>query len=62
MKFTAKQLKDFASYVRVQRSGAYNMLDPRARMAAGLSTTEYAFILDNYDALAEAAAAAGSAK
>lgn len=49
---TEQQLKNFAAYVEVQKSGEYNMLDPRARMAAGLSREEFIFCITNYDLLA----------
>jgi len=58
-KFTKQQLADFKAYVRVQRGGRYNMLDPRARQAAGLSQEAYVFVIDNYEALEAAAKGAG---
>jgi len=54
MEFTNQQLKNFAKYVRVQLSGRYNMFDPRARAAAGMSEDEYIFVMENYDKLKEA--------
>lgn len=53
--FTAEQLRWFIAYREVQRGGRYNMLSPKARIAAGLSVDEYGFVLDHYEALAEAA-------
>ena len=49
--FTDKQLADFAAYVRVQESNRYNMFDPRAAQAAGLTRDEMVFVMDNYEAL-----------
>jgi hypothetical protein len=52
--FTEKQLKNFARYVVLQSSGKYNMLDPKAVGASGLTINEYLFVLGNYDALSVA--------
>ena len=49
--FTADQLADFLAFCKVQSSGTFNMLDPRARKAAGLTSGRYLFVLGNYDAL-----------
>lgn len=54
-KFSPKQIKDFNTYVKVQMRGRYNMFDPRAREATGLSKEEYAFVMDNYSELEVAA-------
>lgn len=54
MEFTNQQLKNFARYVRVQMGGRYNMFDPRARAATGMSEDEYVFVMENYDKLKEA--------
>jgi hypothetical protein len=42
---------------RVQLGGEYNMFDPRAVSATGLSESEYCFVLKNYVRLREAAEA-----
>lgn len=52
--FTPEQCRNFIDYERVQRSGRWNMLDPRARGATGMSKDEYFFVLENYLALQEA--------
>lgn len=57
MIFTDQQLRDFEAYEKVQLSNRYNMLDPRARHAAGLDNQRYVFVMNNYDALAKAAEA-----
>ena len=54
MEFTNQQLQNFKKYVRVQMSGRYNMFDPRARAATGMSEDEYSFVMENYDKLKEA--------
>ena len=46
---TEQQLKDFRTYVNVQKRGRYNMLDPRARAATGLERDRYMFVIENYD-------------
>lgn len=53
--FTAQELKNFRAYVKVQRSQRFNMLDPRAAQAAGLTREEVVFIIANYAALEAAA-------
>lgn len=45
--------KDFSAYVCVQRSGRWNMYDPRAREATGLSREKYLYIIKHYSELAE---------
>jgi len=52
--FTEKQLKNFSSYRRVQMSGKWNMFDPRACRATGLSDEEYTFVMNNYIQLRDA--------
>lgn len=49
--FTAEQLENYAAYEKVRQSGRFNMLDPRAMRASGLSEAEYVFVLDNFNAL-----------
>jgi hypothetical protein len=56
--FTAKQLQDFKAYRKVQLGGKWNMFDPRATRATGLSESEYIFVMKNYVKLREAAEAA----
>lgn len=43
----------FMSYLEVQKSGLYNMLDPRAIEATGLSKEDYLYIIKNYSKLQE---------
>ena len=50
-KFTPEQLRQFRRYEQVRAGGRFNMFDPRARAATGLSGDEYFFVIDNYDAL-----------
>jgi hypothetical protein len=49
--FTAKQLQDFKAYRKVQLGGKWNMFDSQARLATGLSESEYIFVMKNYTAL-----------
>jgi len=49
--FTAKQLKDFKAYRKVQMGGRWNMFDPQARAATGLTKDEYSFVMKNYGEL-----------
>jgi hypothetical protein len=51
--FTKEQLAHYKAYERVRASCRYNMLDPRARQAASLTQEEYAFVMENFDALQE---------
>ena len=57
MTFTDKQLQDFKAYRRVQKSGAYNMFDPRARAMAGVGRDEWVFCMEHYDELLKQAEA-----
>jgi len=43
--------EEFERFVDVQVGGKYNMLDPRARQATGLSKEVYTEILTNYGIL-----------
>lgn len=45
--------QEFAEYVRVQMSGLFNMFNPHARLATGLSREKYLYIIKNYAALKE---------
>jgi hypothetical protein len=49
--FTAADLNAFRAYVKVQKSGRFNMLDPRAASAAGLSRDQMVFVMSNYNEL-----------
>jgi len=57
MTFTKKQIRDWKAYEKVRSGGRYNMFDPRAKMAAGLSREDYLFVMSNYDKLKEQAEA-----
>lgn len=52
--FTKTQLKHYAAYERVRQSGQYNMWDPHARLAAGLTKEDYVFVMENFTALRDA--------
>jgi hypothetical protein len=53
--FTSTELKQYRRYENVRESGHWNMLDPQAREATGLSRDQYSFVMKNYSALREAA-------
>ena len=52
--FTQSQLATWVAYEAVRAEGEYNMLDQRARIAAGLTIEEYNFVRINYSALKNA--------
>jgi hypothetical protein len=52
--FTPEQLKNFIEYARIQRSGRYNMFDPRARVKTNMTLKEWIFCMENYFALEKA--------
>lgn len=54
--FTQDQIQNWRDYEEVRLGGVYNMYDPRARFATGLSSKEYSFVMDNYSELKEQAA------
>ena len=43
--------EQFLAYRRVQKEGRFNMVDPRARQATGLSLGTYWACMDYYDVL-----------
>lgn len=45
--------EEFAEYVAVQYCGLWNMFDPRAQEATGLSWETYTAIMKNYNELAQ---------
>lgn len=49
--FTEQQLADWEDYEDVRQDGSWNMFDPRAREATGLSRDRYLFVLRNYSEL-----------
>ena len=50
--FTTLQVSHFHAYKKVQKRGHFNMLDPRARQATGLSKEDYVFVINNYKGIA----------
>ena len=51
MDFTNEQIRDWRRYEKVRSSGRWNMFDPAARAATGLSQERYLFALKNYSEL-----------
>lgn len=49
--FNLKELMQYAAYERVRSGGKYNMYNPLARQAAGLTSEQYSFVMANYEAL-----------
>ena len=45
--------EQFEAYVRVQKSGAYNMFDPRSQAATGLTRAIYLAVMEQYGKLME---------
>jgi hypothetical protein len=58
MTFTPEQLKNWEAYEKVRLSNRYNMLDPKAQKATGLSVEEHLFCITNYNQLKAAHEAA----
>lgn len=57
--FTERQIQDYVAFDKVRSGGRYNMFDPRARTAAGLSREEMVFVMKNFAALKEVYEATG---
>ena len=53
MTYTSKQLADWKVYECIRKDGRFNMFDPRAREATGLSLKSYSFVMQNYSRLKE---------
>lgn len=53
MKYTPKQLADWKDYECIRKDGRFNMFDPRAREATGLSAKSYSFVMQHYSGLEE---------
>lgn len=52
--FTSGDLADWKAFEKVRSGGRYNMFDPRARRATGLSADRYLFVMKNFSALKSA--------
>lgn len=50
-RFTQQEIDNWKEYERVRAKGDYNMFDPNARYATGLSRADYGFAMDNYSEL-----------
>lgn len=46
--FSKEELDDFERYIKVQKSGKYNMFNPRARQQTGLTKERFLFVIENY--------------
>lgn len=49
--FTNQQIKNWQAYERVRESAWFNMFDQKAMQATGLSSDEYTFVMENFEAL-----------
>ena len=54
MEFTFIQLNNWRAYERVHRGGRWNMFDPQAQAATKLTSEDYVFVMNNFEALREA--------
>jgi len=53
--FSELEILNWKAFERVRAGGRFNMFDPKARQASGLGPDEYAFCMDHYSELKEAA-------
>lgn len=51
MKFTPEQIEDWESFEEIRATNRFNMLDPAARIATGLTREQFLFCMKHYDAL-----------
>lgn len=49
--FTARQIKNWQAYERVRAGERFNMFDPRAVRASGLTGEEYDFVMNHFTEL-----------
>jgi hypothetical protein len=54
----AEKIANFRAYEKVRAEGKYNMFDPRAIAASGLSKEDYIDVMKNYAEYREASNAA----
>jgi len=45
--------QEYKEYLRVQKSGMFNMFDPQARQLTSLSREQWIYIIKNYEMLQE---------
>jgi hypothetical protein len=57
MTFTPEEIEDWEFYEEIRASNRFNMFDPAARIASGLTREQFLFCLKHYDALKAAHAA-----
>lgn len=55
MTFTFIQINNWRKYEKVRAGGRWNMFDPHARQATGMTRDEYIFCMEHYSELKEAA-------
>jgi hypothetical protein len=54
-KFTERQIQAWYEFEEVRQSGAVNMMSPQVRDMCDLSREEHLFVIQNYEALKQAA-------
>jgi len=47
--FTDAQMANFKKWVKLQNTGRFNMVDPRARSAMSMSEEDFDFVLEHYE-------------
>ena len=52
-RFTSEQIQNWEDYESVRTVGAWNMFDPQAREATGLSRENYLFVMSHYSEMRE---------
>lgn len=55
--FTQEDIEDWKAYEEIRETGRYNMFDPLARRATGLTLERYRFVMKWYSELQDAARA-----
>lgn len=55
MVYSHQNIQQWRAYERVRSSGKFNMFDPQAMAASGLTKGEYLFCMKNYGPLKDAA-------
>jgi hypothetical protein len=58
MTSTTEQIEDWESFEEIRATNRFNMFDPAARIATGLTREQFLFCMANYDALKAAYEAA----
>jgi hypothetical protein len=49
--FSDDQIRQYVAYEKVRARNRWNMFDPKARKATGLTGEQYSFVMHNFSAL-----------